>query len=172
MKELTRDSATDAFRFWAFVEQLKGRVVDPLDECGRVDVVAKYKALLYADIYRAPAEGAGKGDGLSPTEQQLIAMERRLENARATILDLEAVARTVDWADLQLDGPDMLAAVKAVYQVQPDVPADHVEIRRRAAAYAERAPMHISTVYRKLRKARVKWGEERGLRVFELVEVY
>lgn len=165
-KELTRDCASDAFRFWAFVEQLRGRVPDPAGPDGRVDVVEKYKRLLTADIPKPPPDGARAGPG-DPTAQRVIAMERRLEAARAAILDLEAVRSTLLWLEKQPDGGEVVRAVREVYMRDAQRSPDRHTIRDRSMRQAEELSLSPNTVYRRLKKARCRWAVERGMRVFE-----
>ena len=171
-KELTRDSASDAFRFWGFVSELK--TADESDLEGFFPgegVVNKYKRLLTADIIKPVADGIRSGVS-DPSPEALIRVERRLENARAALLDMEAVGRTLEWLSTERDGQECIAGITAVYMTDPEVPLDRFIIRDRTVAFSDETNISYNTALRRLKKARCKWAEERGLKIFESSKLF
>lgn len=157
-KELTRDSATDAYRFYALIERLTAG--------GAGKVPDRYRAMLTADLLR-PREDA-RGSGVSkPTEAAVLACERRLDLARAAILDLEAVERVLAWAAVQRDGAELMETMREVWMTDVHTPIGRHTIRDRAMRYAStKGYVSGRTVWRRLKKLRIRWAEERGLRIF------
>ena len=171
-RELTRDSASDAFRFWAFIEQMKDISEPNLEGFWPAEGnINKYKRLLTSDIIKPVADGIRSGIS-DPSPEAVIRVERRLENARATLLDMEAVEITLHWLETERDGQECIAALRAVYMVDPEKGFDRHTIRDRTLAHAEAAHLSQRTVFRRLKKARYKWAEERGLKIFESTNIY
>jgi hypothetical protein len=182
-RELTRDSASDAFRYWALVEDAIERLMrsdETLREAfGKIPyMVERYKLFLTLDIVAPLKDGARAGIG-KPTEAAQRRIEDRLENAASQIHNMEAVQKVFDWLGAIDDGPDIMRALQAVYMTNPGVGLNHTLIGGRVWDMARDeapSPDHIlsykTAIYRRLKKARFRWGLERGAVVTEATEIY
>ena len=153
LKEAIRDYATEAFRFWAFV--------------GGVEA---YKARLLADIQQPEIVG-GSGGPTTPTESAAIRAEERLESAAAAIADLEAVERTMDGLEAMQDGELVRAAVEEIYMAAAHRKPERGEIQARVTRFGGKRNVSERNVYRCLRKARILFAVERGLRYTDYAKV-
>lgn len=183
-RELNKGAATNAFRFWAFFDEtlrdLMARDAEMRDIFSRIpDMVDRYKLYITWDI-----QGPQKEDGIraglgNPTEAEQLRIARRHDNARAAIKDLEAVQKVFDWLPTQNDGTKIMAALQAVYMTRPDVPYSYLLMTGRVKDYAMENKGEDTDffnfrrcVYRWLRKARVRWAQERELVIFESTDIY
>lgn len=105
----------------------------------------------------------------SPTEAQIIRAEEAIEDAKATLLDLEAAERAlmICRARDAEKGTMIVKAVKAVYMIDPNRLPMHREIMQTVIAFSILAPCDKATVYRWLSTARMAFARERGLRIGE-----
>ena len=141
-KDHIRDYATDAFRFYA--------------RWGGKD---NYIKALLADLQRQ------KGNGVCfPTEAALVHKEQIMKEKHAEIADLDAVEMV-----LQICDRDTCRAIEHVYFKDCDKELEWGDITRRVH-YAEiHIPASQAQIYRWLKKARILFAEERGLRTKMIV---
>lgn len=138
IKDHIRDYATEAFRFYA---RWGGR--------------DNYVKNLLADLQKQ------KGFGVcSPTETELIHKEQIMKEHIAEIADLDSVEKV-----LRICERDVRRAVELVYLDKPFRDLEWGELKERVH-YAEiHIPASERQIYRWLRKARMLFAEERGLRI-------
>lgn len=142
MKDHIRDYSTAAFRFWA-----------------RWGGKENYIDNLSADLQRKRGVGA-----CSPTEAELVKKEQLLAEKFAEIADLEAVEKVLDICERHY--PEVRQAVEIVYLDKPFQDLEWGDIKKRVH-YAEiHMPASERQVYRWLKKARMLFAEERGLRLW------
>src|SRR5690554_1772112 len=141
MKDHIRDYATAAFRFWA---RWQGR--------------ENYVNYLLDDLQKQKGTGP-----CSPTEAALIHKERLIRERHAEIADLDAAEKIIDLC--QRHYPDIYRAVEMVYLQSPQRELEWGGIKERVHHAELTIPASESTVYRYLRKARLLFAEERGLRI-------
>jgi hypothetical protein len=142
-KEFSRDYATAAFRFYA-----------------KTGGPEKYIADLIADTQRQ------KGPGVtSPTESALMVKERILAERAAELADLEAVDRTMHIISMLEGGKEVRQAVEIVYFKKCWAEIQKGDIRGRVHEAELMIPASERQVYYWLKKARIIFAEERGLRL-------
>ena len=141
-RDHTRDYATAAFRFHA-----------------RWGGKANYIDNLLADLQRKRGVGA-----CSPTEAELVKKEQLLAERFAEIADLEAVEKVLFVCERFY--PDVYKAVDAVYLWKPHEDLEWGDLVKRVHFASLEIPASERQVYRLLRKARVLFAEERGLRYY------
>lgn len=142
-KDNIRDYATSAFRFYA----KNGNKKD-------------YLSKLQKDIQHE------KGNGIcNPTEAALISKETILQTKAAEFADIEAVERTVYQLGLSTNGTAICKAIEYVYfkDCWKDIEKGDIQLR---VHYAEiHIPASERQIYYWLRKARMTFANERGLRI-------
>lgn len=143
-KDNIRDYATDAFRFFA-----------------RWGGKQNYVDHLLQDLQRQKGTGP-----CSPTEAQLLHKERILKEKYAEIADLEAVEMVLQVCRRYY--PEVHKAVELVYFQQPDKELEWGDIKQRVSQAEAKIPASERQVYYWLRKARMLFAEERGLRTKEV----
>lgn len=183
MRELTRDSASEAFRFYAMVEAEILRLTADDGEsraaflavCGMTE---RYKVLLKMSILQ-PDGGGMRGGVSDPTPHQLLMIDQRLDAAANRLKDIEACERVFEWLDTRTDGQQVYDGLRAAYMAHPDTPLSHRLVRARITALAAQQarsaadmPTYRTEIYRRLRRARLRWAQERGLVLWEAAEVY
>ena len=141
-RDHTRDYCLAAFRFWA-----------------RWGGKANYIDNLLADLQRKRGVGA-----CSPTEAELVKKEQLLAERFAEIADLEAVEKVLFVCERFY--PDVYKAVDAVYLWKPHEDLEWGDLVKRVHFASLEIPASERQVYRLLRKARVLFAEERGLRYY------
>lgn len=148
-KSHLRDYATNAFRLYA----AEGKPThDELRE--RI-----FRRIL-AEI--TPPEVSGGGVS-NPTEQEIMAAEKRLDDYAAYLQDIAAVERTVDILQRDMRGKLVLDCLELVYFEDPDKPIRKGDIQDRVVRAARRLYISEETVYRMLRKTVRIFALERGL---------
>ncbi|MEA4816889.1 MAG: hypothetical protein VB120_08605 [Lachnospiraceae bacterium] len=147
-KNHIRDYATEAFRFYA-----------------RTGSAAKYKQELWDEVIKATNRSNYGGGIGNPTEAAVSRMEKRLEDARAEIADLEAVERTISTLEKMRNGSEMLLALHLVYMANPHKEIEKGEISERMHQAEVKIPASERQIYRWLSKARYIFATERGLRI-------
>ena len=101
-----------------------------------------------------------------PTEAQIMRAERALKDARADIYDLEAVEQTLYIISTLSNGRAIGKAVEMVYFTDIDTPLNQRGfIRGKVVKASLNIPASESSVYRYLKKARLTFAVERGLRI-------
>ncbi len=144
-KDNIRDYATAAFQYYAFMGK-------PHKE----DLEQKY----YDDALSEYKRGEIRGTGISkPVEQAVMYAEGRLRDKQAELWDILAVEKTL--AQLH---KDELLAVEMVYFECPQRAIKRGEISERVVKVSLYIPTCERTVYYYLRKARLIFAYERGLR--------
>jgi len=141
MKDHVRDYATAAFRFWA---KWQGR--------------ENYVDYLLQDLQTQKSSGTG-----SPTEAALVHKERIIRERHAEIADLDAVEMVIDLC--QRHYPYIYRAVEIVYLRAPDKPLEWGDIKSRVHDAELTIPASQRQIYYWLKKARLLFAEERGLRI-------
>ena len=142
-KDHVRDYATEAFRFYAKSGGLKNYIRD-----------------LTADLQKQKGSGT-----ISPTEGAIVAKERMMEEKAAELADLEAVERTMHILTGITAGKEIRQAIEYVYfyDCWKDLQRGDIEAR---VHYAElHIPASRRQIYRWLKRARMIFAEERGLRI-------
>ena len=145
-KEVYRDYAAEAFRFYASVGGLN-----------------RYTELLMADV--AVPEGDGlKSRVLKPTKAVLKLRDKRLKAAASALADLKAVENVLAIFHERANGQEMIHAIQTVYMAQPDHYPGRGEIQDRVLRLAVSLPAAERTIYYWLQQARLTFAVERGLR--------
>jgi hypothetical protein len=146
-KDHVRDYATEAFRYYAYMGK-------PHKE----DLEQKYYDEAKQEYTRQYSEV--KGTGISkPVEQMIMYAEGRVREKQAELWDILAVEKTMQ----QLTFYER-AAVDIVYFQEPHRAVKKGDIRDRVIQASLHIPADERTVYRYLRKARLIFAYERGLR--------
>jgi hypothetical protein len=142
-RDHVRDYATEAFRFYAKVGGTK-----------------KYIDDLVADEKRQ------KGSGVAnPTEAALIIKERILAERAAEFADLEAVEKTMHIISTLGSGKEMRQAVEMVYFERCWEELRRGDIQDRVHKAELTIPASERSIYYWLKKARLIFAKERGLRL-------
>ena len=145
-KDHIRDYATEAFRYYSFMGK-------PHKE----DLEKKYYQEALEEYERRQQMG---GTGISkPTEQAIMYAEGILRQKQAELWDILAVEKTL----AQLHAWER-QAVEIVYFPHAQRNIKRGEIQDRVNQASIRIPADERTVYRYLRKARLIFAYERGLR--------
>jgi hypothetical protein len=147
-KDHIRDYATEAFRYYAF-----------LGKPHKEDLEQKYYDEAKEEFKREYHETKGTGI-FKPTEAQVIYAESKVREKQAELWDILAVEKTMQ----QLAFYER-AAVDIVYFQEPHRDIKKGDIRDRVVQASLHIPAGTATVYRYLRKARLIFAYERGLRV-------
>lgn len=146
-KDHIRDYATEAFRYYAF-----------LGKPHKEDLEQKYYDEAKEEYTRQYSEV--KGTGISkPTEQAVMYAEGRVREKQAELWDILAVEKTL----MQLDCFER-QAVEMVYFEHAHRAIKKGEISERVTKASLHIPADERTVYRYLKKARLIFAYERGLR--------
>ena len=141
-KDHIRDYATEAFRFYA-----------------KSGGVKKYIEKITEDIEKQ------KGTGImSPTEGQIVAKERVIEEHAAELADLEAVDKTLNILAYITSGREMRQAVEHVYFKDCWRDLQRGDIKTRVHFAEINIPASERQIYRWLKRVRDIFAEERGLR--------
>ena len=140
-KDHLRDYCTEAFRFYA--------------RWGSRD--AYIKALI-ADLQRQKSGANFSGVG-SPTEAVLIRKEQVLREKAAEIADIDAAQMVMNVCEREVR-----MAVEMVYLDKPYEQLEWGDIKMRVHKASLMIPASERNVYRYLRRARMVFAEERGLR--------
>ena len=105
-----------------------------------------------------------KGGGISsPTEFALVHKEAALRDKAAELADLDAVDKV-----LQICGRDIKRAVEIVYLDRPNEELEWGDIKNRVHVAELTLPASERQIYYWLKKARMLFAEERGLRLKSL----
>lgn len=155
-KDHIRDYATEAFRLYK-----------------REGGVESYKNKIWNDALprsqRSELNGLCQfgGDFISkPTEAAVMRAQGAIDDAAATVADLEAVERTLEIIGRLKSGTAMLEAVRIVYFTDAEKPiAKAGIIRDRVHKAGIYIPASERTIYYWLKKARTVFAVERGLRL-------
>ena len=146
-KDHIRDYATAAFRYYAY-----------LGKPHKEDLEQKYYDEAKEEFKKENFEVKGTGI-FKPTEAQVIYAESRVRERQAELWDILAVEKTL--AQLH---KDELLAVEMVYFECPQRAIKRGEISERVVKASLYIPTCERTVYYYLRKARLIFAYERGLR--------
>ena len=143
-----RDYATEAFRFWA--------VEGPAE---------KYKQRLWEEAVQRQNRIEG-GSGIScPSEAAIIRTEQELEDAEATIADLEAVDKTLVELQTRGNGAAIMEALRVVYMDRPDRELEPGDISARVHKAELTIPASERSIFNWLALARRTFARERKLRL-------
>lgn len=146
-KDHTRDYATEAFRYYAFMGK-------PHKE----DLEKKYYQEALEEYQRRQQSG---GSGISkPTEQAVMYAEGILRQKQAELWDVLAVEKTM----LQLHAWER-QAIEIVYFPHAHREMSKGELEDRIQQAVIHIPASRATVFRYLKKARSIFAYERGLRI-------
>ena len=148
-KDHIRDYATHAFREYAAAG------------CPTYD---QLRDKLIADAAASSGERLNVKSGISkPTEAQIMAAEKQLENAEGQLMDILAVIRTIEILQKRRDGDLIFRCLKLVYFAEPKREPDRGEISDRVQYVSYNEHVGERTVYRKLYVARRIFATERKL---------
>lgn len=147
-----KDYASDAFRV--------------LGKYGSADA---YRERVLASIEQRRADLGTRIDAPigSPTEAAIIRAEEAIDDAKATLADIEAAEKALQICavrDLK-QNTRIVTAVKAVYMLERDRLPSHHEIMETVIACSIMVPCDRATIYRWLGFARTVFARERGLRI-------
>lgn len=128
-----------------------------------------YRERVVESVERKKAELGTKIDEPigSPTEAAIIRAENAIEDAKATLLDIEAAERALKIC-AERDRKQQTKTVKAVqsvYMLNRDRLPKHHEIMQTVISVAIWASCDPATIYRWLAFARTTFARERGLRI-------
>lgn len=156
-KDHIRDYATEAFRFYASIgvsaieyrEKIRKEAIDTVNK--RMGKTAK---------------------GGSPTEAQLIYADKAVEEKISEIEDLEAIEKTIKEFEANVfTKAIVLPLIKTVYFIEPNQDLKKGEIRNRVLRACEDLSISESTAYRYLKRARLLFAHNRGLRAGEVEKI-
>lgn len=145
-KDFTKQYITEAFRLFS-------RLGCPTYEAAR--------EIVYQQELKKRSE-------VSP-EIGIIQAERAVEKQTPTLLDILAVDETLRLLQ-RGEKPNIVAAVRAVYFVNPQQPLRRGDISNRVRRFAITYPSDERTVYRWLKEARLLCAAIRGLRISDADE--
>lgn len=156
-KDHLRDYATHAFREYAAAG------------CPTYDQL-RYK--LIAEAMASSGERLNVKSGIiyKPTEAQIEAAERQLENAEGYLHDLKSVASTIEEIKSYWNGEIILSCLKAVYFTLPKRKLRKGEISERVRHIADTEHICERTVFNYLDIAREVFSKKRKLNTGEDVE--
>lgn len=142
-----RDYATEAFRFYA---------AEGKPSCEYLK--AKYMAEAM-ESYKRVGE---KGSGISkPTEAALIYAEREITKREAELKDILAVEKVYKNVE-----HDVKKIIEIVYFQEPTKPLNKGDISDRVTKAINETLNSERSIYRILKAVRIKFAEERGLRMW------
>ena len=149
-KDHVRDYATEAFRFYAKVGGEK-----------------KYIDTLVEEMKRQEKQRDGiKDSGIcKPTEAALMRKETVLRDRAAEIADLAAVEKTLHIVGSCVSGREVRLSMENVYFKDPWKDLEKGDIHDRVHYCEIHIPASERQIYRWLKKARLTFAEERGLRL-------
>lgn len=148
-KDHLRDYATHAFREYA---------------AGGCPTYDQLRDKLIAEAMASSSERLAVKGGISkPTEAQIMAAEKQLENAEGQLMDILAVIRTIEILQKRRDGDLILRCLQLVYFAEPKRDLEPGDISNRVVQASMNIPVGEATVYRKLYVARKTFATERGL---------
>lgn len=157
IKDHIRDYATEAFRFYATVKM------------SAIEYREKIRAEAIENIMKKQGKTGSKG---SPTESQLIYADKVVEEKISEIKDLEAVEKVLNECESQgFIGREMKQVIEIVYFTQADKPIRRGEIRDRVLKACSKLNISESTTYRYLKRARLLFAHNRGLRSGEIEKI-
>lgn len=151
LKDNIRDYATEAFRFYSTVNM---SAIEYREKIRRESIDAITKR-----------QGSSTGDKGSPTEAQLIYADKVVEEKISEIKDLEAVEKVLNECESQgFTGREMKEVIQIVYFTNSDKPIKKGEVRDRVLRACNKLNISESTTYRYLKRARLLFAHNRGLR--------
>lgn len=145
-KDHIRDYATEAFRYFAAKGKPSYRTLK-----------AQYMAEALEDYQREHEKGSGIG---KPTEAAVIYAEREVEKKMAELLDILAVEKVY-----YTSKPLVREVVEIVYFTDAEEPLRKGDISARVCKASLETFTSERGVYAILKAVRLKFAEERGLRV-------
>lgn len=145
-KDHIRDYATEAFRFYA----AKGKPTYR-------NLKAQYMAEALEDYQREHEKGSGIG---KPTEAAVIYAEREVEKKMAELLDILAVEKVY-----YTSKPLVREVIEIVYFTDAEEPLRKGDISARVCKASLETFTSERGVYAILKAVRLKFAEERGLRI-------
>ncbi len=156
-KDHIRDYATEAFRFYALVG---------------ISAI-EYREKIRNEAINTVVKRMGKATkGGSPTEAQLIYADKMIEEKISEIEDLEAVEKVLSECETQgFTGIEMKEVIKIVYFTDPKRLIKKGEIRERVLKASTKLSISESTAYRYLKRARLLFAHNRGLRAGEVEKI-
>ena len=153
-KDHIRDYATEAFRFYASTHMSAIQYREKIRR-EAIDTVIKRM-------------GTSSGGGGSPTEAQLIYADKVVEEKISEIKDMEAVEKTLQEFEIQCIGAEIKKVVNIVYFTDPKRQIRKGEIRDRVIRACTELNISESTAYRYLKRTRLLFAHNRGLRAGEV----
>lgn len=145
-KDHIRDYATEAFRYFAAKGKPSYRTLK-----------AQYMAEALEDYQREHEKGSGIG---KPTEAAVIYAEREVEKKMAELLDILAVEKVY-----YTSKPLVREVIEIVYFTDAEEPLRKGDISARVCKASLETFTSERGVYAILKAVRLKFAEERGLRV-------
>lgn len=156
-KDYIRDYATEAFRFYAQTDMLITEYIDKIRQ-EAIDTMVKKM---------------GKTSvGGSSIESLLVYADKAIEEKIGEIDDLEAVEKVLMECKAQgYRGKEMEEVIRIVYFKDPKRPIKKGEIQGRITRACNELNISESTAYRYLKKARLLFAHNRGLRAGEVERI-
>lgn len=145
-KDNIRDYATEAFRYFAAKGKPSYRTLK-----------AQYMAEALESYHRTYEKGSGYG---KPTESAVIYAEKQVEKKTAELLDILAVERVYFTSHR-----DVREIIEIVYFENPIEPLRRGDISQRVTKASLMTFNSERGVYSILKAVRLRFAEERGLRV-------
>ena len=147
-KDNIRDYATEAFRFYA--------------ACGKL-TSAELEQMVRDRIYQQSRKAVLRSGSGMPSDATAVAVmkaEDAVRDLQAEILDITAVEKTLKRLNAQ-----QRKAVEIVYFTDPEKDLERNDISDRVHKAELSIPASEQSIYKWLRKARIFFAEERGLRI-------
>lgn len=147
-KDYLRDYATEAYRFY-----------------GRVGSLENHRKNLYlAALEEASRMETGSGLISNPTEAMVVRAEAKVDEKISELLDLEAVEKTIN--EFLANGrDDIVKCIKQVYIDCSNYTNNSYTIKDRVIKASISIPVSERTIYYNLKKARLLFAYNRGLRI-------
>lgn len=156
-KDHIRDYATEAFRFYALIG---------------ISAI-EYREKIRKEAINTVVKRMGKtSKGGSPTEAQLIYADKAVEEKISGIEDLEAIEKTIK--EFEADAftkAIIIPLIKTVYFTEPRKELKKGDIRNRVLKACDDLNISESTAYRYLKRARLLFAHNRGLRAGEVERI-
>lgn len=153
-KDYIRDYATEAFRFYATIGMTSDEYRNKIAQ-EAIENMSKKEVSI-------SSSGPGR-----PTESQLLYSEKLVEEKLSAIYDIDAVEKTLKECETTYLGREIKKVIEIVYFTEAKQPIRKGDIRDRVLKVCDELHISESTAYRHLKKARLLFAHNRGLRVEE-----
>lgn len=147
-----RDYATAAFRFYA-----------ALGKIGSEEIKERIKNIIYEQSKREFCKRGSSGGHSDSVAYAVEKAEREIEDFKADIEDIIAVEKTLKQLDIHTK-----RIIEIVYFADSDKPLRKNDISDRVHKAVFAIPMSERQIYYRLKRARLIFARERGLRIEEI----